>query len=230
MACKKRPASAPAGPAAVRRRPASNACQGEWTDDAVSGSQGKHGRTDESVEAQNSDRGVGGRVPLTPRGSQAKRGRADKGVEATSSARGVGGPLPLTPRGSQTKRGRADEGVEAQGSDRGVEKQSSLSPRSSRGKYGKTIRPAAAGGLCWSCKAGGLGSSCMKARRDGRNCCKGCFKFRRCSKCAEFNEALDANWCVKCETRIAMWCRACNDKELLQRRICQTCLETERKS
>ena len=105
--------------------------------------------------------------------------------------------------------------------------QMSWSPRDPKVKRAKTIHSAAAGGFCWSCKAGGMGESCSKAVSYLQNCCKACFNSRRCNKCADFNTVADSVWCVRCELRIAAWCHSCHDEDVLQKHLCLRCLDTQ---
>ena len=137
---------------------------------------------------------------------------------------------PAVPGGARGSRSNARGNPLDRAEESNRTRQLSHSPRGPyKVKHAKITHPAAAGGLCWSCKAGGMEDSCSNAIRYKRNCCKACFNSRRCSHCAEFNTALDAVWCVKCELRVAMCCRTCNDDDTLKQGLCLKCVATKRK-
>ncbi len=90
-------------------------------------------------------------------------------------------------------------------------------------KRPKSSHKAGRGGKCWSCLAGGFRKSSSDARDDSANCCKGCYAARWCKPCGSFNDKPKTVWVVKCNNKLALWCKSCCSSDTLLQKFCRQC-------
>ena len=138
-----------------------------------------------------------------------------------------------------SERGADANEARPRGSDEGEAGDSSRAPLSKRpttalaaARENKAWRPKSQHCMspdkkCWSCVAGGFAAHSSVGRDDTCNCCRACCTDRSCAACHTFNDDLEAFWCSKCESRVALWCAACDGSKLADG-LCRHCSESSR--